>query len=279
MHTGIRHYLPKFGPRSNPGFPQKPKPGQRLKFPSKPMWALAKKEFNAFFQSSTGVLILCVYLGMNAAFLWLMSGPFNLLDSGYAQLDGLFMLSPWVFLFLLPAIAMRMLAEERRSGTLEWLLTKPLSEWQIVLGKWLAGMMLVLLALLPTVIYALSLYQLGNPIGNLDFGSTLGSYLGLLFLASTYLSLSLLTSAMTDNPIVAFVLGMLLCLIFYAGFDQLAAFQLFKSQSLLVLNLGISEHYTSISRGVVDSRDVLYFIGLSIISLGAARTALQSRNW
>jgi ABC-2 type transport system permease protein len=208
-----------------------------------------------------------------------MSGPFNLLDSGYAQLDGLFMLSPWVFLFLLPAIAMRMLAEERRSGTLEWLLTKPLSEWQIVLGKWLAGMMLVLLALLPTVIYALSLYQLGNPIGNLDFGSTLGSYLGLLFLASTYLSLSLLTSAMTDNPIVAFVLGMLLCLIFYAGFDQLAAFQLFKSQSLLVLNLGISEHYTSISRGVVDSRDVLYFVGLSIVSLGAARTALQSRNW
>ena len=243
------------------------------------MWALAKKEFNAFFQSSTGVLILCVYLGMNAAFLWLMSGPFNLLDSGYAQLDGLFMLSPWVFLFLLPAIAMRMLAEERRSGTLEWLLTKPLSEWQIVLGKWLAGMMLVLLALLPTVIYAMSLYQLGNPIGNLDFGSTLGSYLGLLFLASTYLSLSLLTSAMTDNPIVAFVLGMLLCLIFYAGFDQLAAFQLFKSQSLLVLNLGISEHYTSISRGVVDSRDVLYFVGLSIVSLGAARTALQSRNW
>ena len=243
------------------------------------MWALAKKEFNAFFQSSTGVLILCVYLGMNAAFLWLMSGPFNLLDSGYAQLDGLFMLSPWVFLFLLPAIAMRMLAEERRSGTLEWLLTKPLSEWQIVLGKWLAGMMLVLLALLPTVIYALSLYQLGNPIGNLDFGSTLGSYLGLLFLASTYLSLSLLTSAMTDNPIVAFVLGMLLCLIFYAGFDQLAAFQLFKSQSLLVLNLGISEHYTSISRGVVDSRDVLYFVGLSMVSLGAARTALQSRNW
>ncbi len=243
------------------------------------MWALAKKEFNAFFQSSTGVLILCVYLGMNAAFLWLMSGPFNLLDSGYAQLDGLFMLSPWVFLFLLPAIAMRMLAEERRSGTLEWLLTKPLSEWQIVLGKWLAGMMLVLLALLPTVIYAMSLYQLGNPIGNLDFGSTLGSYLGLLFLASTYLSLSLLTSAMTDNPIVAFVLGMLLCLIFYAGFDQLAAFQLFKSQSLLVLNLGISEHYTSISRGVVDSRDVLYFLGLSMVSLGAARTALQSRNW
>ena len=203
------------------------------------MWALAKKEFNAFFQSSTGVLILCVYLGMNAAFLWLMSGPFNLLDSGYAQLDGLFMLSPWVFLFLLPAIAMRMLAEERRSGTLEWLLTKPLSEWQIVLGKWLAGMMLVLLALLPTVIYAMSLYQLGNPIGNLDFGSTLGSYLGLLFLASTYLSLSLLTSAMTDNPIVAFVLGMLLCLIFYAGFGK----------NLDILFLGTSKKVSSIPKG------------------------------
>ena len=243
------------------------------------MWALAKKEFNAFFQSSTGVLILCVYLGMNGAFLWLMQGPFHLLDSGYAQLDGLFMLSPWVFLFLLPAIGMRMLAEERRTGTLEWLLTKPLSEMQVVAGKWLAGMMLVVLALLPTVVYAISLYQLGNPVGNLDLGSTLGSYLGLLFLASAYLSLSLFTSAITDNPIVAFVLGMLLSLIFYAGFDQLASLDALKSQSLLVLNLGISEHYTSITRGVVDSRDVVYFVGLTCVSLAAARTALQSRNW
>jgi len=174
---------------------------------------------------------------------------------------------------------MRMLAEERRTGTLEWLLTKPLSEMQVVVGKWLAGMMLVVLALLPTVVYALSVYQLGNPVGNLDLGSTLGSYLGLLFLASAYLSLSLFTSAITDNPIVAFVLGMLLSLIFYAGFDQLASLDALKSQSLLVLNLGISEHYTSISRGVVDSRDVVYFVGLTCVSLAAARTALQSRNW
>ena len=243
------------------------------------MWALAKKEFNAFFQSSTRVLILCVYLGMNAAFLWLFDGPFNLLDSGYAQLDGLFMLSPWVFLFLLPAIAMRMLAEERRTGTLEWLLTKPLSEWDIVLGKWLAGMLLVFLAILPTVVYAISLYQLGNPVGNLDLGSTLGSYVGLFFLASVYLSISLFTSAITDNQIVAFVLGLLLCLFLYAGFDQLAALSVLKDQGLFIMRLGISEHYTSISRGVLDSRDLVYFLGTSLLFLGAARTALQSRNW
>ncbi|KRO58877.1 MAG: gliding motility-associated ABC transporter permease subunit GldF [Cryomorphaceae bacterium BACL7 MAG-120910-bin2] len=243
------------------------------------MWALAKKEFHAFFQSATGVLILCVYLGLNGAFLWLMSGPFNLLDSGYAQLDGLFMLSPWVFLFLLPAIGMRMLAEERRTGTLEWLLTKPLRESQIILAKWIAGMGLVGLAILPTLAYAYSLYLLGNPIGNLDLGSMAGSYLGLLFLASVYLSVSLFTSAITDNPIVAFVLGMLFCLSLYAGFDQLATLSLLKSQSLFILNLGISEHYTSISRGVVDSRDVVYFVGLNLVFMAAARTALQSRNW
>lgn len=243
------------------------------------MWALAKKEFNAFFQSSTGVLILCVYLGLNASFLWFFDSPFNLLDSGYAQLDGLFMLSPWVFLFLLPAIAMRMLAEERRTGTLEWLLTKPLSEWDIVLGKWLAGMLLVLLAILPTIVYAISLYQLGNPVGNLDLGSTLGSYVGLFLLASIYLSMSLFTSAVTDNQIVAFVLGLLLCLMLYAGFDQLAALPALKDQGLFIMRLGISEHYTSISRGVLDSRDLVYFIGVSLLFLAAARTALQSRNW
>jgi len=243
------------------------------------MWALVKKEFNAFFQSSTGMLILCVYLGLNGYFLWLDQGGFNLFESGYAQLDGLFMLSPWVFLFLLPAISMRMLAEERRTGTLEWLLTKPLSEWEIVIGKWLAGLLLVLLALLPTTLYAYTLNQLGNPVGNLDLGSTLGSYIGLFLLASSYLSLSLFTSSLTDNQIVAFVLGLLLCAFFYFGFELLVTLDSFKGMELTVLRLGISEHYTSISRGVIDTQDLVYFGGLTFIFLAAARTSLQSRNW
>ncbi|MFM6999089.1 MAG: ABC transporter permease subunit [Bacteroidota bacterium] len=139
------------------------------------MLSLARREFASFFQSATGVLVLSVYLGLNAVFLWLMPGSFHLLDSGYAQLDGLFMLSPWVFLFLVPALAMRMLAEERRAGTLDWLRAKPLTTWNIVTGKWLAGMALLGLALLPTLLYAASLYVLGNPVGNLDLGSTAGS--------------------------------------------------------------------------------------------------------
>jgi ABC-2 type transport system permease protein len=140
-------------------------------------------------------------------------------------------------------------------------------------------MLLVFLAILPTVVYAISLYQLGNPVGNLDLGSTLGSYVGLFFLASVYLSISLFTSAITDNQIVAFVLGLLLCLFLYAGFDQLAALSVLKDQGLFIMRLGISEHYTSISRGVLDSRDLVYFLGTSLLFLGAARTALQSRNW
>lgn len=243
------------------------------------MWSLIKKEFNAFFQSSTGVLILCVYLSLNGIFLWVLDGPFNLIESGFAQLDGLFILSPWVFLFLLPAIGMRMIAEEKRSGTLEWLLTKPLSEWSIIIGKWIAGMGLVVLALLPTSIYCYSMYNLGNPVGNIDWGSTLGSYMGLLLLAGAYLSMAIFASALTDNQIVAFVIGALLSLFFYIGFDEIAGMAPFKGQELFVLRLGIEEHYRSISRGVVDSRDVVYFLGLTLAFLGAARTTLQSRKW
>ncbi len=243
------------------------------------MIALAKKEFHAFFQSSTGTLIICAYLGLNSVFLWLMNGPFNLIESGYAQMDGLFMLSPWVFIFLLPAIGMRMISEEKRAGTLEWLLTKPLTEWQIVMGKWLAGMSLVLLALIPTMLYAVSLYYFGNPKGNLDLGSTAGSYIGLLLLASSYLSISLFTSSLTENSIVAFVTGMMLCLIFYTGFDQLANLEALKASGLFWMNLGIDEHYTSISRGVIDLHDIIYFLALSTVFLSASNTSLRSRNW
>ena len=135
------------------------------------MISLAKKEFNAFFQSSTGVLIICAYLILNGLFLWLLEVPFNLIQSGYAQLDGLFMLSPWVFLFLIPAIGMKMLSDEKRTGTLEWLLTKPISEWQIIMGKYFAGMTLILFSLIPTFIYVITIFYFGNPKGNIDIGA------------------------------------------------------------------------------------------------------------
>ena len=242
------------------------------------MLSLARREFASFFQSATGVLVLSVYLGLNAVFLWLMPGSFHLLDSGYAQLDGLFMLSPWVFLFLVPALAMRMLAEERRAGTLDWLRAKPLTTWNIVTGKWLAGMALLGLALLPTLLYAASLYVLGNPVGNLDLGSTAGSYLGLFVLGGTYLAISLLFSASTDNSIVAFVGGAAGSLAMYAGFDAFVDLPSVANRGLYLVQWGISEHYTSMSRGVVDANDVLYFGGLTVVFLAGARLMLEPRK-
>ncbi|MGA1397261.1 MAG: gliding motility-associated ABC transporter substrate-binding protein GldG [Schleiferiaceae bacterium] len=242
------------------------------------MLSLARREFASFFQSATGVLVLSVYLGLNAVFLWLMPGSFHLLESGYAQLDGLFMLAPWVFLFLVPALAMRMLAEERRAGTLDWLRAKPLTHAHIVVGKWLAGMALLGLALIPTLLYAASLYVLGNPVGNLDFGSTAGSYLGLFILGGAYLAISLFFSASTDNSIVAFVGGAAGSLALYAGFEAFVDLPSIANRGLYLLQWGISEHYTSMSRGVIDANDVLYFAGLTALFLGGARLMLEPRK-
>ena len=243
------------------------------------MLHIAYKEFCSFFQSSTGALILSIYMGFNGVILWVLDGPFNLLDSGYAQLDGLFMLSPWLFLLLIPGIGMKMVAEEKRSGTLEWLLTKPLTEWDIVLGKWLAGLSLIRLALVPTAVYVITVQQMGNPIGNIDLGSTAGSYLGLLLLGASYLSVSIFISSVTDNAIVALVMSSMICLFMYTGFDQIADMMPVNNHGLFWRQLGISEHYSSISRGVVDSRDIIYFLCLCGIFLAASVTALKRRNW
>jgi ABC-2 type transport system permease protein len=188
------------------------------------------------------------------------------------------MLSPWVFLFLVPALAMRMLAEERRAGTLDWLRAKPLTTWNIVVGKWLAGMGLLGLALLPTLLYAASLYVLGNPVGNLDLGSTAGSYLGLFILGGSYLAISLLFSASTDNSIVAFVGGAAGSLALYAGFDAFVDLPSIANRGLYLLQWGISEHYTSMSRGVIDANDVLYFGGLTLAFLAGARLMLEPKK-
>jgi ABC-2 type transport system permease protein len=242
------------------------------------MRALVRKEIASFFATITGYAVLVVFLALTSLFLWLFPGEFNLLDSGYAQLDGLFMLAPWVFLFLIPALTMRMLADERRLGTLELLLTKPLSDGQIVMGKYLAGLVLVALALLPTLIYAVTVYQLGNPTGNMDLGSVAGSYVGLFFLASAYLSIGLFASSLTDNTIVAFIGGMLGSFLLFDGLERMADLSVFQGIQLLVLQLGMNEHYLSLSRGVLDSRDIFYFAGISALFLGAARWVLMRRG-
>ena len=174
------------------------------------MFVLFKKEIGSFFSSITGYIVIIVFLLINSMFMWIFPGEFNIMDSGYANLDSLFIISPWVFLFLVPAITMRLFSDEKKSGTIELLLTRPLSDFTIVFAKFLTGLFLVLFSLLPTVIYYITIYYLGNPVGNLDSGGILGSYLGLFFLAGIYVSIGLLASSFTENQIVAFIILLVL---------------------------------------------------------------------
>ncbi|WP_170266462.1 gliding motility-associated ABC transporter substrate-binding protein GldG [Phaeocystidibacter luteus] len=241
--------------------------------------SLFSKEIRSFFNSIIGYLVIIVFLAFNSLFLWIIEGNFNLLDSGYASIDGLFSISPWVFMFLIPAITMRMFADEKKTGTMEFLLTKPLTELQIIAAKYFAALSLVLFSLLPTILYYFTIHQLGDPVGNIDSGAAMGSYIGLFFLGAAYVAIGLFASSTTDNQIASFILGALLSFIFYFGFDQIAELDFFGDADLLIYNLGINEHYLSISRGVVDSRDVLYFVGLIIFFGAMARLVIQSRKW
>lgn len=243
------------------------------------MRALMLKEIRSFFNSVTGYLVVIVYLLINSLVLWLFPGVFNILDGGYATIDNLFIISPWVFMFLIPAITMRMFADEKKGGTMELLLTRPLTDMQIVWSKFSAGMVLVLFSVIPTLIYYFSIYKLGNPVGDVDTGGAFGSYIGLIFLGASYVSIGIFASSLTENQIVAFIIGMLLCFVMYLGFDELASLNIFGSAELFVMDLGINAHYTSMSRGVIDSRDVLYFLSLITLMALSTRLVIQSRKW
>src|SRR5664279_2643869 len=187
------------------------------------MLSLLKKEIRGFFSSLTGYIVIVMFLGITSLFLWVFPGEMNIMDAGYATLEPLFFIAPWVFLFLVPAITMRMFAEERKSGTLDLLLTRPLSEMRVILAKYLASVMVVLLSLIPTLIFFISVYFLGNPTGNIDSGGTWGSYIGLFFLSAVYASIGLFASSFTENQIIAFLVSVVLCFFLYAGFDMLSA--------------------------------------------------------
>ncbi len=243
------------------------------------MWSLYKKEIASFFSSLTGYLVIGVFIIITGLFLWVIPGEMNILHGGYATLESLFYLAPWLYLFLVPAVTMRLFAEEKRTGTMELLYTRPLTELQIVLAKYLAGVTLVVISLLPTLIYFYSVVQLGNPSGNIDFGGTWGSFIGLFFLAAIYVSIGTFCSSLTDNQIVSFVLAVMLCFVFYYGFEALS--QVFESNQLknTIVFLGIDDHYQSISRGVIDSRDLIYFISTISIITYATRLTLISKKW
>ncbi|WMI70335.1 gliding motility-associated ABC transporter substrate-binding protein GldG [Mangrovimonas sp. YM274] len=241
------------------------------------MLAILKKEINSFFASPIGYLVIALFLLLNGLFLWVFKGDFNILDNGFADLTTFFTLAPWILIFLVPAITMRSFCDEKKQGTLELLLTKPVSQIQIVLGKYLGSLLLIVMALLPTLLYAYSIYKLGNPEGNLDVGSTLGSYFGLLFLAAAYTAIGIFSSTLTDNQIVAFISAVFLCFIFYFGFEGLSSLNLF-GDTVYLEKLGMENHFKSMSRGVLDTRDLLYF--LSIIAIFVLLTAkrIQTKN-
>ncbi len=239
------------------------------------MLAILRKEITSFFASPIGYLVMAIFLILNGLFLWLFNGEFNILNNGFADLSSFFTLAPWILLFLIPAVTMRSFSDEKKQGTLELLLTKPISTFQIVLGKYLGAVLLIILALVPTLLYVYSVYQLGNPIGNLDFGSTLGSYLGLLFLVTAYAAIGVFASSITDNQIVAFIVAVFGCFFFYMGFEGLADF----TSSNFLEQLGMNAHFKSMSRGVLDTRDILYFISVTLFFIMLTTANISTKKF
>ena len=238
------------------------------------MKSIALREIKSFFGSPIGYLVVALFLLLNGLFLWIFSGEFNILDSGFADLSPFFTLSPWILLFLIPAVTMKSFSDEKKQGTIELLLTKPLSVWQIVNGKFFGAFLLILIALIPTLLYVSIISTYRIPTSSIDFGSTMGSYFGLLFLISGYTAIGIFTSTLSENQIVAFLLAVFLCFIFYFGFEGISS--IFKSSEDLIASFGMNYHFKSISRGVIDTRDVLYFLSITILFLSITVYKLKS---
>ncbi len=243
------------------------------------MYALLKKEIYGFLNSLTGYIVIVVFLVMTGLFLWVFPLGFNILDNGYANLDGLFMLAPFIFLFLVPAITMRSFADEKKSGTLELLMTQPLTDLQVILAKYFAGVILVVFSLAPTIVYYISVYLLGLSPGNLDSGAIWGSYIGLFFLGAGFVAIGTFASSLTDNQIVSFILALFISFFMYMGFEFIYTFIVSGKAGLVIESLGMSSHYSSMSRGVVDTRDVIYFISVTALFILMTKLSLESRKW
>ncbi|WP_298902866.1 gliding motility-associated ABC transporter permease subunit GldF [uncultured Psychroserpens sp.] len=241
------------------------------------MLAILKKEINSFFSSPIGYLVIAVFLLLNGLFLWLFKGDFNVLDNGFADLSTFFLLAPWILIFLVPAVTMRSFADEKKQGTLELLLTKPISHLHIVLGKYLGALVLIIIALIPTLLYVFTISKLGNPEGNLDIGSIMGSYFGLLFLVAAYAAIGVFASSLTDNQIVAFIIAVFICFFFYFGFEGLSNYNLF-GDTFYVEKLGMESHFKSMSRGVLDTRDIIYFLSITVLFIVLTKLTIKRAN-
>jgi len=230
------------------------------------MWILCKKEWQQFFSSLTGYLAIIVFLLLNGLLLFVFPDS-SVLDFGYASLGSFFTTAPFILLFLVPTVTMRSISEEYKSGTFELLKTLPLKPFQIVGGKFFGALLIVVAALVPTIIYAVSIQQLSS-IGGIDIGATIGSYFGLILLGAVYTAVGICASSFTNNTVVAFIAGAFVCFILFNGFDAISKLPVFKAGAdYYIEQLGINAHYRSISRGVIDLRDMIYFIGIILLFL------------
>lgn len=243
------------------------------------MYTIFKKELRQFFSSLIGYMAIIVFLLVLGLFMWIFPDT-SILEFGYATLDSFFSMAPYIFIFLIPAITMRSFAEEINTGTIELLSTRPVTELQIILGKYFAALLLVFIAIVPTIIYFFSLYLLASPVGNVDVGGILGSYFGLFFLGAVFVAIGIFCSSITSNQIVAFILGVFLCFFIYLAFSYLSQFGIFVGKNdYLVESFGLSAHYDAMGKGVIDSRDVVYFLSAISVFILFTRTALSSRRW
>lgn len=239
------------------------------------MWSICKKELRQFFSSLTGYIAIIVFLLANGLMLFVFKD--NILDFGYATLDRFFELAPWILLLLIPAITMRSFADEFKGGTFEILQTRPLSRWQIVGGKYLGSLIVVLIALLPTIVYFFSIQALSSNEG-IDTGATIGSYIGLFFLAAVFTSIGICVSSFTSNSVVAFIISLIACVLLYYGFSATSQLAMFEGGADYYIEmLGIDFHYRSISRGVIDTRDIIYFLSVIFLLLTITNRNLLKR--
>ena len=242
------------------------------------MYQIFKKEFNSFLNSMVAYIAMSVFLTGMGLLMWVFPET-SVLNYGFADLETLFSFGPYVFMFLVPAITMRMFADEKKSGTLELLLSKPLTDLQIIMGKYFAGFALLILALAPTILYYFTVYHLGNPPGNIDTAGVVGSYLGLVLLGGVFISIGIFSSSLTDNQVVSFILALFLCFLLYYGFQSIASINLWGRYSATLEELGILYHYNYMSKGLIDLRNVIYFLSLITIMIMITKLKLSSRKW
>ncbi len=242
------------------------------------MLSIFYKEINSFFSSLIGYIVIGLFLLMVGLMMWFFP-DYSLLNYNYASLDQLFDIAPMIFLFLIPAVTMRSMAEENQTGTIELLFTKPITNLNIVLGKYFASLALLALALFPTLIYYYSVYQLGSPVGNLDTGAIIGSYIGLFLLGGGFISIGIFASSITNNQIVSFLLAMFLCFFFYWGFDFVSRIPIFVGKTdNIIQQIGMENHYRSISKGLVDTRDLVYFISIIAVFIVFTVNVLERKR-